>query len=145
MNILRKYVLIVCCPIIFLSCGEKRDKVERNYENGVEIVLNHLEPYKTPGMRSLVLEELFRIDSENSEIVKLGLNDIRGFEVSSGGEIFVLRTVKGEGNFVFKFDKDGHFVKSLDRKAWVRAKSRFLFISPWIMKTISTLPIREDR
>lgn len=38
--------------------------------------------------------------------------DIMGFEVNSAGKIFVLGKLSGEGNLIFKFDKDGKFIKS---------------------------------
>jgi len=78
----------------------------------VEVVVNHLEPYKIGEKSSFVLEEIFKIDTEKDEIANLGIIDIRGFEVNSEGEIFILRNIKGEGNFIFKFDRSGKFVKS---------------------------------
>ena len=101
--------LIVC---LFSVCGPKQDEVERIIENGVEVVINHLEPYQVGSPGSLRLEEIFKIDTENKDILKLGIPDVFGFEVNSGGEIFVLRNITGEGDFVYKFDSSGKFVKS---------------------------------
>ena len=42
----------------------------------------------------------------------LGIADILGFEVDSKGDIFVLSTYKGGGDFIFKFDGEGGFIKS---------------------------------
>ncbi|MEW6456752.1 MAG: 6-bladed beta-propeller [Acidobacteriota bacterium] len=86
--------------------------MERIVKDGVEVVVNHLEPYKIGNKRSFTLEEIFKINTEETEIANLGIADIRGFEVNSLGEIFILRTISGEGDFVFKFDRNGGFVKS---------------------------------
>jgi hypothetical protein len=106
----------VLCIFLLASCSPKQDKVERRIENGVDVVINHLEPYRINGAGKLALEEIFHIDSENSEIEKFGLIDIQGFEVNPEGEIYVLRTIKGTGNFIYKFDRNGRFVKSFGRK-----------------------------
>ncbi|MCP2604757.1 6-bladed beta-propeller [Candidatus Aminicenantes bacterium AH-873-B07] len=86
--------------------------MERIVEDSVEVVINHLKPYKIGNKSSFTLEEIFKIDTEDTEIVNLGIPDIRGFVVNSLGEIFILRTASGEGDFVFKFDRNGRFIKS---------------------------------
>jgi len=99
---------------IFLlnSCGPDKEKIEKIKEDGIEVVINHLEPYKTGEKSSFTFEKRWSIDTENPEIQKLGLMDIRGFEVNSAGEIFVLGELSSEGNLIFKFDKDRQFIKS---------------------------------
>jgi hypothetical protein len=109
---MRNKFSIVFCLLLTAYCSPKQDKVEKKTENGVDVIINHLEPYHVGGAVNLALEELFRIDTENDEIGKLGLIDIRGFDVNSGGEIFVLKTEKGKGDFVYKFDRNGRFVNS---------------------------------
>jgi len=106
----------VFCLLLMACCSPKQDKVERRIENGVDIVINHLEPYHVGGAITLALEGIFHIDTENNEIGKLGLIDIRAFNVNSGGEIFILNPIKGKGNFVYKFDRDGRFVNSFGPK-----------------------------
>jgi hypothetical protein len=101
------------CLFLLISCGEPRDQVERAFDNGIEVVINHLEPYKIHGESSPAFEE---IDTENNEIENLGLIDIQGFEVNSMGEIFILRTFKGNADFIFKFDRNGRFIKSFGRQ-----------------------------
>ena len=98
---------------IFLlnSCGPDKEKIEKIKEDGIEVVINHLEPYKTGEKSSFTFEKRWSIDTENPEIQKLGLMDIRGFEVNSAGEIFVLGELSSEGNLIFKFDKDRQFIK----------------------------------
>jgi len=54
----------------FSSCGPGEDKVERIIEGGVEVVINHIDPYVLGGEPSrLVLEEQFVIDLENENFV----------------------------------------------------------------------------
>jgi len=86
--------------------------VDRIIEDGVEVVINHLEPYQTGNISSFNLEEIFKIDTEKDEIENLGISDIQGFEVNSEEEIFILKTRKGEGDFIFKFNRNGEFVES---------------------------------
>lgn len=109
---MKKLLYLILFLALIYSCGPKQDQVERIIEDGVEVVINHLEPYKISGQGSLTLEEILIIDTEDDEIAGLGINDIFGFEVNSFGEIFILRNIQGEGDFVFKFDRDGKFIMS---------------------------------
>ena len=86
--------------------------MERIIEDGVEVVINHLEPYNIGSQRSLMFEEILKIDTEDDEIAELGIPDIFGFDVNSMGEIYILRNIQGEGDFVFKFDGKGKFIRS---------------------------------
>jgi hypothetical protein len=102
--------------IIFISCVQKQEKVERIIEDGVEVVVNHIEPYKIKGEPSTFnLEEEFIIDTEKDEITDIGLVDIDNFDVDSEGNIF-LSGRRNKENFIFKFDKNGHFVTSFGRR-----------------------------
>lgn len=105
-------VLFISIFIIFVSCVPKQEKVDRIIEDGVEAIINHLEPYQIGDISSFSLEEIFKIDTEEDKIANLGIADIRGFEVDSVGEIFILRNISGERDFIFKFDRNREFVKS---------------------------------
>lgn len=109
---MKKIFLLLTILSLSIYCGPKQDKVEKIMENGVEVVINHLGPYKIGDISSFTLEENFNIDTEKTEIANLGITDILGFEVNSKDEIFILRTIKGKGDFIFKFDRSGKFVKS---------------------------------
>ncbi len=109
---MQKLMMLFCILSLCFHCGPKQEEVERIMEDGVEVVINHLEPYKISGENSLVLEEIFNIDTEDDEIANLGIPDIFGFEVNSFGEIYILRNIQGEGDFVFKFDGNGKLIKS---------------------------------
>jgi hypothetical protein len=70
---MRTTTISIILILILICCGQKQDKVERINEGGVEVVINHLEPYKIEGIGSLILEELFKIDTENENITQLGI------------------------------------------------------------------------
>ena len=80
---MKKFSIFLYIVLFLLHCGPKQDKVERKIENGVEIVINHLEPYKIGSQSSFTLEEILTIDTEDDEIANLGIPDIFGFEVNS--------------------------------------------------------------
>ena len=98
--------------LIFSGCHQKQGKVDRAFENGVEVVINHLEPYKIGPANSFDLEEAYKIDTEKDDLAPLGIVYIQGFDVDSAGELFILRSFTGQGDFLFKFDRYGKFVKS---------------------------------
>ncbi len=109
---MKKTMYLILITLILSYCGTQQEKVDKIIEDGVEVVINHLEPYQIGNISSFTLEEILKIDTEEDKISNLGIADIFGFEVSSVGEIFILRAYKGEGDFIFKFDRDGEFVKS---------------------------------
>jgi len=109
---MKKLVYLIIILSLSFHCGPKQDEVERIFEDGVEVVINHLEPYKIGNISSFSLEEALKIDTEDDEIANLGIPDIFGFDVNSFGEIYILRNIQGEGDFVFKFDSNGKFIKS---------------------------------
>jgi hypothetical protein len=109
-------VLFISVFIFFVSCGSKQDKTERIIEDGVEVVVNHLEPYKIKGeLSNLTLEEEFKIDSERDDIAEIGLTYIDSFAVDSEENIYFLNN-KNPESIVFKFDIKGNFVDSFGRQ-----------------------------
>jgi hypothetical protein len=99
-------VIIVIC-----SCNSKQEKVERFVEDGVEVVVNHLEPSKIKGEPStFTLEEEFRIDTESEGLAELGIRGIDEMDVGSGGNIYL-----SIGEQVLKFDNTGGFVQPIGR------------------------------
>ena len=109
---MKRIIYLIQIILILSYCGPKQEKVDRIIEDGVEVVINHLEPYKIGNISSFSLEEVLKIDTEEDEITNIGIPDILGFEVNSLREIFILRTYTGEGDFIFKFDSSGKFIKS---------------------------------
>ncbi|NIO48959.1 MAG: 6-bladed beta-propeller [Candidatus Aminicenantes bacterium] len=109
-------ILLFSTFMMFVSCGQKQEKVEKIMEDGVEVVLNHLEPYKIKGEPShLNLDEELIIDFEKEEFTELGMTDVLGFDVDSDGNIYFLIS-RSTKNFIFKFDDNGNFLFSFGRK-----------------------------
>ncbi len=50
-NSMKKIVLFVSILSFLIHCGPKQDVVEKIIEDGIEVVINHLEPYKIKGER----------------------------------------------------------------------------------------------
>ena len=55
---------------------------------------------------------MFTIDTEQEVIFNLGVPDILGFDVNSLGEVILVRGYAGEGDFIYKFDNEGSYMKS---------------------------------
>lgn len=69
-----------------MSCGPKQEqeKIEMVFEDGVEVVINHLEPYKIKDQpSSLHLEKEFAIDTESDEMAEIGLVGMSNFNIDS--------------------------------------------------------------
>jgi hypothetical protein len=111
-----KKIIILGMVLAFLCyCVSKKDNVEKTVEDGVEVVLNHLEPYQVKGESGILrLEREFSIDTENEAVFKLGLTDIETFDVDAEGNIYIIQWQSKE-NYVFKFDSAGNFIKSFMR------------------------------
>ncbi len=113
---IRKTLCLILCLAFFLTCGPKQNKVEKIVEDGVEVVINHLEPYTIEGIQAtLALEEEFIIDFEREDFAKLGLTDLWGFEIDSEGNIYILH-FRSKENIVFKFDRNGEYICSFGKK-----------------------------
>jgi hypothetical protein len=101
---------------LIISCGPKQEKIERYIEDGVEVIVNHIEPYKIEGVPSMLhLEEEFTIDTEKDHIAERGLVDIENFDVGSEGNIYCLYNRSRE-NCIFKFGNNGDFVDAFGRR-----------------------------
>ncbi len=102
--------------ILLAACGQNRSQIEKVYENGVEVILNHVEPYVLPGVpSSLELEERMVIDTENEAVAKTGLTAIETFGLDRDGNIYLMMR-QSPGMFIYKFDGEGKFLISFGRK-----------------------------
>lgn len=113
---MKRIIYLVLILFFFFNCGPKQDEVVKIAEDGVEVVVNHLEPYKIKGELShMNLDREFIIDFEKQELAELGMTDILGFDIDSDGKIYFLisRSIK---DFIFKFDAKGNFLFSFGRK-----------------------------
>lgn len=101
---------------LMASCGSRQPQVDRTYEEGVEVVLNHLKPYVLPGMPSaLALEEEFSIDTESEEAAAMSLFEIHDFSVDSEGNIYITQRPK-PADAIIKIDRKGKFIASFGRQ-----------------------------
>jgi len=102
--------------VLLVSCKAKSPQVDKIIEDGIEVVINHVEPYSLPGVPStLKLEENFSIDTEKEDIVKTGLTTIESFCLDRDGNIYFMMRQSPE-NFIYKFDGSGKFLTSFGRK-----------------------------
>jgi hypothetical protein len=103
--------------LLLTACGTRNDAVRRTSEGGVEVVQNHIKPYRVKGVpSSLRLEEELAIDTEREDLVKRGVADIWGFDVNSLGDIFIFQPPMSTDRLISKFDKLGRFVTSFALK-----------------------------
>jgi hypothetical protein len=91
MRKLGNIAILLSALLFLLQCGRKGTRIEKTKENGVEVVINHLEPYSLPGVPSaLQLEEVLSIDTEKDDIVKTGLTSIESFCLDQEGNIYFM-------------------------------------------------------
>lgn len=113
---MRKLISLVFILSLFIHCGPKHDEIERINEAGVEVVINHLEPYEIKGEPSnLHIEEEFIIDLEREDLIELGIKEVTGFDVDSSSNIYFRFSASSE-DCIFKFDAKGNFLLSFGRK-----------------------------
>jgi outer membrane protein assembly factor BamB len=110
-------ILFTLVFLSLLSCSSDQNEVEKIMEDGVEVVINHIEPYIIESEPTkLTLEKEFTIDSELDEMAEVGLTDIGVyFAVDSKGNIF-LNNYENKESMIFKFDNAGSFIRSFARK-----------------------------
>ena len=114
---MRKFLFLFLCFVLFSSCEPKQDNIERVIEDGVEVIKNHLEPYKISGeSSSLIINEFFTIDTERDEIAEIGLTDINEFDVDSEGTIYFFQERDSDVNLIYKFDNNGNFITSFGKR-----------------------------
>lgn len=108
--------LLTILPFLF-QCGPEQENVETYMEDGVEVVINHLELYKIRGEPStLYLEEEFTIDTERDEIAEVGVTDIGSYDVDSEGNIYLFQRRENDLNVVYKFNEIGNFLKAIGKR-----------------------------
>jgi len=106
-------LLIMFSILVLFSCAPKQERVEKIMEDGVEVVINHLEPYRLKDEPStLNLERVITIDTEDDAVASHGVTDIYLFDVDPEGNIYILRPPTSAGDLVYKFSPDGDLVTS---------------------------------
>jgi hypothetical protein len=108
----------VLCSVLALtsSCGKTPSEVERIIEEGVEVILNPVQPIQLPGQpHSLSLKKEYSIDTETEAAAAIGVGDITAFTVDEAGNIYLLSSKSSE-NFIHKFDPQGSHILSFAPK-----------------------------
>lgn len=109
---MKKLVYLLLAFLIFTYCASKQEEVEKIVEDGVEVIVNHLEPYQIKGEPStFTLEEEFVIDTEGEDLAGLGMDYIELFDVDPEGNVYVY-----SGEQLLKFDNKGDYVRTFGRK-----------------------------
>lgn len=112
---MKKLIWLYLIPLLFLCCKPAIEEIERYTEDGVEVVVNHQEPYKLAGESTrLYLEKQLTIDTESENIAETGLTDIFYFDVDTDGNIYFLND-KSQENFILKFDGNENFITAFGR------------------------------
>jgi len=103
-------ILIVC------ACTSEPGKVDKLQEDGVEVIINHREPYERQGEKTrFTLEEIFTIDTEREDLTKFGFSDIHSFDLDLEDNIYCLDQ-RSKTDVIFKFDSRGQYLMSFARK-----------------------------
>jgi hypothetical protein len=109
---MKKLISLALIISLFLFCGPKQRKAEKIMEDGVEVILNHIEPYKTKGEPStFILDEEFTVDTEAEDLAGLGIKGIDELDVDLEGNIYL-----STGEQIFKFDKTGKYTHTIGRR-----------------------------
>lgn len=112
-----KQIILILSLFCIGACKQTQNNVERTMENGVEVVVNHEQPYILKDEpTNLSLQGEFIIDLEKENIAALGLTDVWGFDVNSEGYIYFFKSPLSQGDLVLKFDPQGNCVSSFARR-----------------------------
>jgi len=112
---LKKISLVVLSlSCLFGSC-KTAEKIDRVRENGVEVVLNHIRPYKINNQPSTFdLKTVMTIDTEREDLAKAGMGEAGEFDVDGQGNIYIV-AFKNQKNFIYRFDPQDRLLNSLGR------------------------------
>ncbi len=109
---MKKSIYLALILSIFLCCAPKKEKVEKIMEDGVEVVINHFEPYQIKNEpTTFILKEEFVIDTEREDLAELGIGTISTWDINIDSDIYLAS--RGQ---IFKFDRKGNFVKTIGQK-----------------------------
>ena len=98
------------------SCGGKELRVDRTIEEGVEVILNHIEPYRIKGQpTTFSLQQILSIDLERDDLARAGLMGGGEWDTDIDGNIFVVG-FKNSENFIYRFDREGRLMGSFGKR-----------------------------
>ena len=113
----------------FASCSDREPRIDRVFEDGVEVVLNHIKPYKIKGRPSTVsLEQILSIDLEREDLAAAGLMSGGEWDVDGDGNIFIVG-FKNRENFIYRFDRTGLLTGSFGRRGQGPGELQWPFLS----------------
>lgn len=108
-------IVVVFLIVGGFGCGIG-DRVEKTTENGVEVVVNHVEPYHLANRPDrLDLKRELSIDFGREDIGALGIANAIDFEVDVNGKLYFFDS-NAKGDTIFAFDEQGRFKRSFGRK-----------------------------
>jgi len=101
---------------LLASCGGRETRIDKVIEDGVEVVLNHIEPYRIKGQpTTIALEKVLSIDLEREDLARAGLLSGGEWDVDDDGNIFVVG-FKNSENFIYRFSRTGLLTGSFGRR-----------------------------
>jgi hypothetical protein len=126
---MRKTLCAFLASVVCASCGGREPRVDRIFEAGVEVVRNHLEPYKIKGQPSTFsLDEVLAIDLEREDLAEAGLLSGGEWDVDGEGNICVVG-FKNRENFIYRFDRSGRLAGSFGRRGQGPGELQWPFFS----------------
>lgn len=112
---MKNIFVLAIIVLVSVSCGSQKEKIDRTLENGVEVIRNKVEPFSTGGIPKMPqVEKKVLLDFQSEEITKLGIADIRGFDVDSEGNIYI--SVFAGDYCIYSFSPEGNFESCFARK-----------------------------
>jgi len=126
---MRKPLSVLLGIVFFASCAGREPQVDKVMEDGVEVVLNHVDPYKIKGQPSTIsLEKALSIDLERADIAEAGLGSAGEWDADGEGNIFVVG-FKNMDNFIYRFDPAGRLIRSFGRRGQGPGELQWPFLS----------------
>jgi len=90
--------------------------VDRTRENGVDVIINHLDPYILEGEpASFTLTREMSIDLSLNDLASQGIGSVGEIAVDSKGNIYAV-SFKNLGTYIFKFNPQGKLLSTFGRQ-----------------------------
>lgn len=126
---MRKTLCVFLASVVCVSCGGREPRVDRTFEDGVEVILNHLEPYEIKGQSStFFLDEVLAIDLERDDLAEAGLLSGGEWDADGEGNIYVVG-FKNRENYIYRFDRSGQPAGSFGRRGQGPGELQWPFFS----------------
>jgi hypothetical protein len=105
-------ILLLPAFIASVSCRPKQEKVEKIVENGVEVIINRLEPYQMKrGSSTFEMDKEVTVNTEREDLAGLGISRIRSADVDRDGNVYFISNAQ-----IFKFDSQGKFIQIIGQE-----------------------------